>query len=246
VQLKNITSILFALTFFLSGCSKAIKGKIQDNFGRPVSNVQVKVRDSDFSARTDDAGEFSLEYVPGKINIDFSKDGYQSEHRMLDIAEKSNYPLGAVVMIMLPDKPGLFIKSSNGYQSLKSFRLPKTTRYQETMLGTFSVSNYLLPGDSLQEVNVQTDSLEIYQYKINFVYLLSPDANNILMVEDILAPVPKVWVNDFPNAVSDDLVVRKIPKSTVRSYAYAAGIRKSRIGVVSLDRFRGTAYGFKW
>lgn len=105
----------------LIGCSKSekIEGVVKDIFGNPLSDVTVKIEKSTFSDKTDSSGRYSLDYVPGSINVVFSKEGYTTKNLTLDIQQKAYFPAETMVLYPIPPNNTLFYIDMDSKQLVK-------------------------------------------------------------------------------------------------------------------------------
>jgi peptidyl-prolyl cis-trans isomerase C len=94
----------------LIGCGKdeKIEGKVQDIFGNPIKDVTVKIQTSTFSAKTDESGNYSLDYAPGSMKLVFSKEGYTTGILDLNIQQKTYFPAEILGLCPIPSESGIF------------------------------------------------------------------------------------------------------------------------------------------
>ncbi|MFT3901835.1 MAG: TonB-dependent receptor [Niabella sp.] len=84
---------LVLLTMFISLCASAqhgaVRGRVQNDKGLPLSNVTVTALPSNISTRTDDEGEYVLTNLPeGKQNIQFTSVGYKPSSFSVNIVRR--------------------------------------------------------------------------------------------------------------------------------------------------------------
>ena len=116
------TIIVLALgAFVLTGCSKNknIEGEVKDIFGNSLRDVTVKIEKTTFSTKTDDSGVYSLDYVPGSINLTFHKDGYTTTNLSLDIQQKAHFPAETMVLYPIPTENVFFYIDIGSNQLVK-------------------------------------------------------------------------------------------------------------------------------
>ncbi len=116
--------ILGLLILSLVGCQKdpAIKGKVIDNFNQPLKGVAISIEGMQFTATTDEKGEYSIPYVPGKIKINYNISRYKSERLELDIATKEQIPAKTITLFKYPPTE-ICIKGENDYVKLKPAKI---------------------------------------------------------------------------------------------------------------------------
>jgi hypothetical protein len=101
IFLLLMTALLLAI-FFCSCAAKKIEGQVFDNFNQPLEGVIVTIVNSTFQAITDSKGYYRIDYVPGSINLSYTKQGYTSENINLDIMRKESYPVQKIVLNKIP------------------------------------------------------------------------------------------------------------------------------------------------
>ena len=81
-----------------------------------MAGASIAVEHTRFSTITDDQGSYSLGYVPGKIQVSFSKAAYYSGGLTFEIATPSTYPVQNVTLVKEPPfDNGMFFIGDNGY-----------------------------------------------------------------------------------------------------------------------------------
>ncbi len=102
-----LLSALF-IGLFPSISAAKIVGKVVDQFGRGLHNVHIKIAKTGFETNTDKKGNYSIAYVPGKLNITYSKAEYTTIHLELDIYTKDRVPAEKIKMWRIP-KDGIYL-----------------------------------------------------------------------------------------------------------------------------------------
>lgn len=93
--------LIGAFAAALSACSQPrVTGQVLDGSGKPLSGATVNVENTTFTTITDDAGRYSVEYIPGKVQVSITKQGYTSERLALEIATKATYPAQSVKLYL--------------------------------------------------------------------------------------------------------------------------------------------------
>ncbi len=111
--------VLFLLTSLTScGKAKRIEGSVVSESGQPLEGVHVQVANSEFVATTNKEGRYSLDYVPGTIQIIYRQDGRLADTLSLTLAQKSYFPVSEVQLLATPSQPGVVWISPKGYVSL--------------------------------------------------------------------------------------------------------------------------------
>ncbi len=126
-QLRTIAqaTVVVILLAVLSGCAKKpeVTGEVLDGFGRPLAEATVRVANTTFVATTDRNGRYAVGYVPGKVSVAISKEGYTSGELALDIATEAKYPAQSVTLYKIPVEEGVFAFGSSDYIPLRKANL---------------------------------------------------------------------------------------------------------------------------
>lgn len=133
------TTILLAILFF-SCTKKKIEGQVFDYFNQPLEGVIVTIANSTFQATTDSKGSYSIDYVPGSINLNYAKQGYTSGNLNLDITHKESFPAQRIVLIKIPtssEAKDLIIKKE-GFPKYRTERIEKEYLQSESVLWGFA------------------------------------------------------------------------------------------------------------
>ena len=121
MKLRTAFVFLLIVATLLSGCGKdeRIEGKVQDIFGNPLKDVNVKIKTSTFSSITDESGSYSLDYVPGSMKLLFSKDGYTTRSLDLNIQQKTYFPAETLTLYPIPQENGIFYVDTGNKRLIK-------------------------------------------------------------------------------------------------------------------------------
>jgi len=134
--------MLGAILFTSCSKNERIEGKVQDVFGNSLSDVTVKIEKSTFSAKTDGSGQYSLDYVPGSINLTFSKNGYTTRNLSLDIQQKAYFPTETMVLYPIPAEEGFFYIDVDGRKLVKLDKNSNTKERKRQNKGFSMTQNY--------------------------------------------------------------------------------------------------------
>ena len=105
-----LCTFFFSSVLFIS-CSKQIEGKVLDNFGKPIEDVEVSISNTQYKTTSNKSGEYAIDYAAGEVIINFQKEGYIDKNDLLYITEKQTYPLKEKTLVKLPDQLGIYITS---------------------------------------------------------------------------------------------------------------------------------------
>lgn len=107
----HVFTAILATTCVLSSCSKTINGKVIDNFGKPIKDVEVMISNTQYKAETNNSGDYSIDYAAGEVKISFCKEDFIGTNDVLYITEKQTYPLKEKVLTRLPNDVGIYLFS---------------------------------------------------------------------------------------------------------------------------------------
>ncbi len=126
MKLKKVFTISLLLVFTLAAfCSTAfsrqgtLTGQVVDGFDKVVKDVEVTIKGTEFAAKTDENGQYSIRFNPGKIVISFRKKGYAKQTSSLNIRETSVVPMPKLTFWKYPESGGVFLIRMEDYKKLE-------------------------------------------------------------------------------------------------------------------------------
>lgn len=167
-SMQNKIIILLLTIFTLASCEKkTINGSVDDNFNRPLSNVTVQVKNSQFQTTTDKNGDYSLDYAPGNITILYSAPGYTDSAVTLNITEKQKYPAQRVTLCKKPLGDEVYFSDfvQNNYTELSKGKLTRNSQnFPFSWEGPLSETYYLVHGNYTSLAHVDTTGTWAIQF----------------------------------------------------------------------------------
>lgn len=122
-QVLKITFLLvLAITVFSPAAFSrqgTLTGQVIDGFDNAVKDVEVKIKKTGFTTRTDENGQYRLNFDPGKIVLLFRKKGYTKQTFPLNIREASVVPMPKLTFWKFPESGGVFLIRVNDYKKIK-------------------------------------------------------------------------------------------------------------------------------
>ena len=122
----QVLKIAFLLIFTVTAFSPVafsrqgtLTGQVIDGFDNVVKDVEVKIKKTGFTARTDENGQYRIDFVPGKIVLSFRKKGYTKQTFPLNIREASEIPMPKLTFWKLPESGGVFLVRVNDYKKFE-------------------------------------------------------------------------------------------------------------------------------
>jgi hypothetical protein len=126
MKLKRIFTIsllaVFAVTFFCSTSFSrqgTLTGQVVDGFDKVVKDVDVKIKGTELAAKTDEKGQYSIGYKPGKIVVSFRKKGYARQTSSLNIRETTVVPVPRLTLWEYPESGGVFLIRMEDYKKFE-------------------------------------------------------------------------------------------------------------------------------
>jgi len=107
------------ISLFIIGCSESptIQGKVTNIYGKPIQNVEVSVRGTTFTTKTNKTGDYSVPFVPGEFSVDYKLLSYQPKSIHLKISHSTKYPASTIIL-----EPSNVCVLNEGEKSLKSLK----------------------------------------------------------------------------------------------------------------------------
>ena len=106
VNMKKIFFLCGVLVMMgILGCKKKpLSGFVKNSFGKDLSGVKVTIMEDSSFVKTDKRGRFAMAFTPGKVTLQFSKQGYSPIVVKLHLPTKKNYIVRPVVMFSIAEK----------------------------------------------------------------------------------------------------------------------------------------------
>lgn len=178
--MKTKFILLFLIALSLYSCKKKINGNLIDNFNNPVENAEVKIIDSDYHTRSDNSGNFSIDFSNGKFQIKFSKDFYLPIEKELYITDNKDYPLGEIMMYKIPSQSGVFYKDKYDFQKIPKLNFSYKENSKKTFFGSEVERIYSLHKDSCIVFQIkENEEVELYSTVDMRLSLMKPEGNKV-------------------------------------------------------------------
>lgn len=153
---KILTSISLVFIILLTLCPCAfaktgvLKGQVVDGYGKAVKGVDISIKSTKFTSKTDVNGKYSISYKIGQIDISFKKKNYAPQSFVLNIRDVKEVPLPKLTFWQFPESGGIFLVGINNYK-----KVAESSYYSER--NEESVSFYVK--DVPTKISISKDSL---------------------------------------------------------------------------------------
>ena len=94
-------------------------GQVMDGFDKAVKDVEVKIKGTEFAAKTDENGQYSIKYNSGKVVVSYRKKGYARQTSSLNIHETSVVPVPKLTFWKYPESGGVFLIRMEDYKKFE-------------------------------------------------------------------------------------------------------------------------------
>ncbi len=127
MKIEKVLTFMFVLICTITAvCSTAfsregtLTGEVLDGFDKPVKGVEIKInKESDFTAKTDEKGQYGINFKPGKFEIFFSKKGFTKQKFPLNIRETTEVSLPRLTLWEFPESGGVFLIRMEDYKKIE-------------------------------------------------------------------------------------------------------------------------------
>ncbi|ODS31796.1 MAG: hypothetical protein SCARUB_03082 [Candidatus Scalindua rubra] len=126
MKIEKVLMITFLLIFTLTTfCPTAfskqgtLTGQVVDGFDNVVKDVEVKIKGTKFATKTDENGQYRINFNPGKIEISFRKKGYARQTYPLYMKEASEVSMPKLTFWKFPDSGGVFLVRMEDYKKIE-------------------------------------------------------------------------------------------------------------------------------
>jgi iron complex outermembrane receptor protein len=230
--MKKIVLIFFVLFLFIKvNAQNQIKGKVTDINNEPLIGASVTLPELNKGTITNQAGEYSISNIPsGKIKIQFSFVGYNTEIKTIEISQSEN-KVDALLTIAIIQSQEVVI--TGGYVSSqhenavkidvlrsKDIALSGTPNFMESLTKVpgvdmiakgQGVSKPVIRGLSMNDVLVMNNSVRIENYQFSENHPLGIDDNDVERVEIIKGPASLLYGSDAIGGVINFIKEKPAP-----------------------------------
>lgn len=159
---KFFTITFLVVSILLSFCPTAfsrqgvMKGQVVDGFENVLKDVEIKIKKTKLTTKTDENGNYKIKYNPGKVEISFKKKGYSTRKFTFNLHDVAEVPMQKLSLWKIPETGGMFIVRMNDYKKIE-----KVNFYSES--DDKSIRFYvkegpvkiILPSDSLEQGRIK-------------------------------------------------------------------------------------------
>ena len=230
--MKEIVLIFFVLFLFIKvNAQNQIKGKVTDINNEPLIGASVSLPELNKGTITNQAGEYSISNIPnGKIKIQFSFVGYNTEIKTIGISQTEN-EVNAILTIAIIQSQEVVI--TGGYVSSqhenavkidvlksKDIVLSGTPNFMESLTQVpgvdmiakgQGVSKPVIRGLSMNDVLVMNNGVRIENYQFSENHPLGIDDNDVERVEIIKGPASLLYGSDAIGGVINFIKEKPAP-----------------------------------
>ncbi len=230
--MKEIVLIFFVLFLFIKvNAQNQIKGTVTDINNEPLIGASVYLPELNKGTITNQAGEYLISNVPnGKIKIQFSFVGYNTEIKTIDISQTEN-KVDVLLTIAIIQSQEVLI--TGGYVSSqhenavkidvlrsKDIALSGTPNFMESLTKVpgvdmiakgQGVSKPVIRGLSMNDVLVMNNGVRIENYQFSENHPLGIDDNDVERVEIIKGPASLLYGSDAIGGVINFIKEKPAP-----------------------------------
>jgi iron complex outermembrane receptor protein len=271
--MKKIVLIFFVLFLFIKvNAQNQIKGKVTDINNEPLIGASVSLPELNKGTITNQAGEYSISNIPnGKIKIQFSFVGYNTEIKTIGISQTEN-EVNAILTIAIIQSQEVVI--TGGYVSSqhenavkidvlksKDIVLSGTPNFMESLTQVpgvdmiakgQGVSKPVIRGLSMNDVLIMNNGVRIENYQFSENHPLGIDENDVERVEIIKGPASLLYGSDAIGGVINFIKEKPAPVGKIlgdyrmQLHSNTLGMNNS-IGLkgASKNLFGGFRFGHK-
>lgn len=113
--------IFILATFCPTAFSKlgTMTGQVVDGFDNVLEDVEINIKGTKFSTKTDKNGKYSINFHPGRLEIAFKKRGYATREFLLNIHDTTEVTMQKLTLWKLPESGGMFLVRMNDYKKIE-------------------------------------------------------------------------------------------------------------------------------
>lgn len=259
--MKKIVLIFFVLFLFIKvNAQNQIKGKVTDINNEPLIGASVSLPELNKGTITNQAGEYLINNIPnGKIKIQFSFIGYNTEMKTIDISQPEN-KADALLTIAIIQSQEVVI--TGGYVSSqhenavkidvlrsKDIALSGTPSFMESLTKVpgvdmiakgQGVSKPVIRGLSMNDVLVMNNGVRIENYQFSENHPLGIDDNDVERVEIIKGPASLLYGSDAIGGVISFIKEKPAPVGKILG-DYRMQLHSNTIGMNNSIGLKGAS-----
>jgi iron complex outermembrane recepter protein len=259
--MKKIVLIFFVLFLFIKvNAQNQIKGKVTDINNQPLIGASVFLPELNKGTITNQAGEYLISNIPnGKIKIQFSFVGYNTEIKTIDISQTEN-ELNAFLTTAIIQSQEVVI--TGGYVSSqhenavkidvlrsKDIALSGTPNFMESLTKVpgvdmiakgQGVSKPVIRGLSMNDVLVMNNGVRIENYQFSENHPLGIDDNDVERVEIIKGPASLLYGSDAIGGVINFIKEKPAPVGKILG-DYRMQLHSNTLGMNNSIGLKGTS-----
>jgi len=229
---KKIVLIFFVLFLFIKvNAQNQIKGKVTDINNEPLIGASVFLPELNKGTITNQAGEYLINNIPnGKIKIQFSFVGYNTEMKTIDITQPENKVNTTLTIAIIQSQE---VVITGGYVSSqhenavkidvlrsKDIALSGTPNFMESLTKVpgvdmiakgQGVSKPVIRGLSMNDVLVMNNGVRIENYQFSENHPIGVDDNDVERVEIIKGPASLLYGSDAIGGVINFIKEKPAP-----------------------------------
>ncbi len=259
--MKKIVFIVFVLFLFVKvNAQIQITGKVTDRHQKPLPGASVFLPELNKGTITNQAGEYVIHNIPaGKIKIQFSFMGYNTEMKTIEISEPAvniNASLSvAVIATQEVVVTGGYVTSQHEnavkIDVLKSrdIALSGTPNFMESLTRVPGVdmiakgpgvSKPVIRGLSMNDVLVMNNGVRIENYQFSENHPLGIDDNDVERVEIIKGPASLLYGSDAIGGVINFIKEKPAPVGKILG-DYRLKLHSNTLGMNNSIGIKGTS-----
>lgn len=262
--MKKIIFIFFVLFLFIKvNAQNQIKGKVTDVNNEPLIGASVSLPELNKGTITNEVGEYLIGNIPnGKIKIQFSFVGYNTEIKTIEIIQTEN-KIDALLTIAIIQSQEVVI--TGGYVSSqhenavkidvlksKDIALSGTPNFMESLTKIpgvdmiakgQGVSKPVIRGLSMNDILVMNNGVRIENYQFSENHPLGIDNNDVERVEIIKGPASLLYGSDAIGGVINFIKEKSAPIGKILG-DYRMQLHSNTLGMNNSIGLKGASKNF--
>ena len=228
---KNVLIFFVLFLFIKVNAQNQIKGKVTDINNEPLIGASVFLPELNKGTITNQAGEYLISNIPnGKIKIQFSFVGYNTEMKIVDITQPENKVDALLTIAIIQSQEvvitGSYVSSQHenavkiDVLKSKDIALSGTPNFMESLTKVPGVdmiskgqgiSKPIIRGLSMNDVLVMNNGVRIENYQFSENHPLGIDDNDVERVEIIKGPASLLYGSDAIGGVINFIKEKPAP-----------------------------------
>jgi hypothetical protein len=133
-----------------------LTGQVVDGFDNVLKDVEIKIKGTKSSTKTDENGQYRISFHPGKVEISFGKKGYATREFLLNMHDTTEVAMQKLILWKLPESGGMFLVRMDDYKKIE--KMNYFSKRDDNSISFYAKGNptkIICPDDSFEQGGIE-------------------------------------------------------------------------------------------